>query len=399
MSPTAARTGAEPFAGVAWGLAGALCGGAAWAVGLRMGMHFFGVNLATIGADEIWQEDSQPFALLAAGVGCTVGLVFSLFLRRQGWGLAEWAVAVAAWAVGLAVATGLGAVLSVVAVAETQGWIRPEIASALGFSVTGFLAAFGAFAWTRWTAGRSDFGRSAIVGLGWGLAGAAGTAGVWAVGLLLAKHLLQTDATVIFSGDLHTLPFIAAGFGAAWGLVVAVLGCVPIGRRSWLRAERFADVLAWCLGLPLAAAVGGALGVLAVIATEGRVWPEVASSLGFSVAGLLTGVGAYAWSHRRSEPPDDPEPDDEEGWQAAGPGNAGVPPERGPLIPAVVLRLLPVWLVSASSLIAALAVRPSHLAFAFLAVAVLGGVTGATLWSQELRIGGLERQLRGRRKP
>ena len=113
-----------------------------------------------------------------------------------------------------------------------------------------------------------------------------------------------------------------------------------------------------------ATAVGAALSVVAVSVGRGLLAPEVSSSLGFAVAGLLGGLFAYSRSH----PADSRvryDEDDEPG-QETGAGMAWVPEEPRPRRALgrrtrEILRLAPVGAVALGSLVGAAILAPQAL--------------------------------------
>lgn len=387
-----------------WALAGTACAGVAWALGLLLGWYFLGVNIARSGLDSAEPAAAFRLAWVGAGWGLVVGSLGGLLTDPRGRGVAGRLTSAGVWGAGLAVAAATGGALSVLAVILTGEFVPPELSSSLGFATTGLIVGLAGYEWSRSRtgAGRPHLLWATVNAIGWALVCAASTGLAWASSLLTGRYVLGVDiAPVHHDAGWGGAALLTAAVGALCGFVVAMLGCVRVRRRSWLRARGVADVLFWCVGLSLAAAVGGFLSVFAVVQSHGVLWPEVASSLGFATAGLLAGFAGCVWTRQTAEPESpaaaDLWDDEEEPGRPAGKGQAWVPAEPGPSFYAPVLRLLPVAGVSGLSLIAA-ALVPAH-ALPLLAVGLLGSSVLGALWGQELHLRELARQPRTNREP
>lgn len=147
----------------------------------------------------------------------------------------------------------------------------------------------------------------------WAVGGAAGAAGGWVVGLVLARSLagVQITARDFLTGQLEDYAVRLAAIGGGWGLLVGlVAGLVRREKQSFINQVAAGSVGA--VGGAVFGLIGGGL-VPASVAAVGRALPvELSSSLGWAVAGMLAGLVAFGWTQVREKPQPvaDEEPDE-----------------------------------------------------------------------------------------
>lgn len=380
----------QPRTGLAvWPLACAACAGLFWSAGWSLG-HLLFPDSATFPVEFTVAEA----AALGGGYGFLVGAAIAVLPRRR-------AATVLTWGAWSGFSAAVGGALSVVAISLGHGVLPPEVASALGFSVAGILLGIGGCVWhVRETGagGITPRPRAAppwtVLGAtGWALAGAALAAGSWVLGLALGRLTMGVDFADNSWYAAETAWAVTAGGG--FGLLVgasagACLGTRGRGFSNRLEASLFCGAVA-----AIATALGG-LSVSAVVNWLVALPPVLSSALGFSAAGLLLGLGGYAWSRANVAATEAEDILDEEAIQTPGAGKAAIGTRRvaaGFARPG--LRFLPALLVSVAALVAAALVDSRGAAVALLAVGLLGLSVVPVLWNQERRLRELERRFHG----
>ncbi len=295
-----------------------------------------------------------------------------------------------------------GGGLTIPTIAETEKWIHPLASSSLLWAAVGLFAGLTGYGFSRrmprssgdlddYPTDRKPL-RGFLAALSWALAGAACAAIAWAVVFVGARSFFDASfAPDRMSGDTAEIAAVRAAIGAGYG----VLAGAAVG---FLRGPRRFDS-AFVLGAAGAAfgALGGGFSVLAV-ASAPRVHPVVSSSLAWAVVGFLMGTFGYLWTNRNA-PPTELLDFDEDTEHSAGPKVKWVLREgKGRWRDWAVVRVLPVLLVSAGTLIGAAIDAPSELSAALAAVDVLGLSVAFVLYGQETRIRDLERRSRGPRE-
>jgi hypothetical protein len=327
---------------------------------------------------------------LGGGCGLLVGAAAASLLERRG-------AAVLAWGVWCGLAAAAGAGLSGGAAAALGDTLPPVIGSALGFSAAGLLVGLGGRLWyvrrprPAGTPPRAAPPWTVRGAAAWALAGAGIAAASYAVGTALGEMMTGVDFPGgLYAGDVSR----AAATGGGSGLLVGVIAGACFGTRGRGFSNRPEAALVCGAGAAVAVAIGGALSAYAVTPLAGVLPAGASSALGFSVSGLLLGLGGYALP-RPTPPPFKPE-DEEESVSKPGAGKAAIGTRRTrPGFAWPGLRFLPALGVSLGALVAAPMVGSPGAAVALLAVGLLGLSVVPVLWNQERRLRELERRFRG----
>jgi hypothetical protein len=333
-----------------------------------------------------------------AAIGTVAGLVAAIavmFLRRGGrrWGSSDGMLR----AIGCGITGGVAGALTPLSIITLGESLSPEASSSLAWAVTAFFAGLLGYERTRRAAAVSWNAAT------WALAPAVLVGGVWTAGLVVCQNFTGSNVARFIAEELETETALAFTLGGVViGFVVAAVAALLLLRAYGASTSRSWRAAGWGLRIGLATGTGGALSVLAVVLARGVLPPELSSSLGLAVAGLLGGLIAYSES-RATLAHENFEQEDDEPGQPPGAGVAWAPdsppPARLSARTRSLLRLSPVGAVSLASLVAAAAVAPSGAALALLAVGSLGLALLPTLWSQERRVAALKRRRRGRSRP
>jgi hypothetical protein len=207
--------------------------------------------------------------------------------------------------------------------------------------------------------------RGFFIALRWALASAACAGGAWAAALVACGWFFDIS---FFPGDFPNgavqFALLHAAIGEGYGLLVgAVVGFL----RG--KGKRLLSALVLGFGCAFFGGFGGGLSVLAAAIADERVHPVISSSLAWAVVGFLMGLCGYRWSHSTAEHVEPSETD---------------------------VRLLPMLLVSACSLVGATIFAPSGRSLALFAVGVLGLSVALVLHNQDTRLRALENHFRNR---
>jgi hypothetical protein len=375
---------------IAWALAAATAVSAAWLVQWEVSRQLLGPDFTS------YVSAFQPGTAAVWLVGCW-GLSGLLVGAMAGaWrGQRSLIAAGLVGGFGSAVAAAVAAVVCLLAVAATSGWMPPQLASTLALGAVGAVVGLSRYTWGH-PPGKCSTWRCAGA-TGWGLAAAAATSGTWILALVLSRLLFGTTAKeVLLDYDLFNTACWLAASGGIFGVVVGGAGGVWSGVRSGKPSPLAAGVTGGaCFGL--AGALGGGLCPLVVVATAGWLTPEAASTLALAALGATVGVVGYTRG-RPGEPPAESEFPDagEVEWSVVRPADDGPPPAGH----GATVRVAPVLMVSATCLAAMLVSPVSPVGWAMLAVGALGLAVAWALTSQERRIRELEVQLQeaGRRR-
>jgi hypothetical protein len=346
---------------------------------------------------------SGPGALdyLAIVGGCS-GLVVGGALHPRT--IRQSGAAIVAWIFVCGITGTIPAIAASLIASGTGEALSIEVTSSLGWGAAGFVGGLWGYVWSRYMdepevkRGEAKF----LVALGWGLALALCAGIGLGGGLRLGRMFFGAGMTAQeVSEALPQAMSIAACIGIACGLVVGLVSWQWLGKNS-NSADRLTHAIVWTAGCGIATSIGGVLSVLCVVAA-GKLLPvEVSASVGFASAGLIIGIGGYILSPR-PKPLYQPELDEEETSQPPGEGEAYLPaeppqPRRTTRRPSL-LRLLPVFAISLSTLVTAAFMAPSDTALVFLAIGLLGLSIVPVLWDQERRIIALERRLHAETPP
>jgi hypothetical protein len=379
-APAVATKLGRLLAAVGWALAGAVCAGGWWAVGLvtiRDQITFW----ISPGLREHWGE---AVAALVGG-GAFAGLMTGILVGRIRKGphrdervrtLALLGALVGAVGGGLSVVTALGC----------EPWLHPLASSSLLWALVGLFAGLAGYGLSRPPPAADAFAArpkpSTRIAIGWALAAALCSGGIWAAVWITVRVLVNA---VFLLGDLtYALEFAASSAGAGM-LVGALAGAF---RRS---GERASGVLVLGAGGALFGTMISGASVLTATAMGQEMPSLVSSSLAVAAVGFLAGLGGYAWS-RRPIPNPEPSFEEDEDSAASQPKVEWVlhEPKRPWRDPALV-RITPVFAVAVASLFGAGLLAPSEAALALLVVGLLGLAVALVLYRQELRLEELER--------
>jgi hypothetical protein len=393
---TGARCGA--WTALTWGFACAVCAAAAWAGGMFLANSLFGVR--TQATDLRGYLAEATFGMAAIGAAAGLVAVIAVWVMRRGNGRrSNSSPDGVRWAIGGGITGGVAGALTPLSIITFRVSLPPEASSSLAWAVTAFFAGMLAYERTK-RPGATGVSWNAIA---WALAPAVLVGAVWAAGLAVCQVLTRSNLARFVAEELEPETVLAVTLGGvAIGFIVASVAALLLLRDDGASTSRSWRAAVWGLWIGLATGTGSGLSVLAVVIARGALPPELSSSLGFAVAGLLAGLIAYSQSHVTADREDEEE--DEEPGQPPGAGTAWVPddsprPVRLSARTRSILRLLPVGAVSLASLIASAVVAPSHAALALFAVGLLGLALLPVLWSQERRLAAMERRFRGRSEP
>ncbi len=237
--------------------------------------------------------------------------------------------------------------------------------------------------------------RQTLVAVGWALAAAVCFGGVWAVAVVVARTFAGVDfPTAIRGGDATEFAFYFVVLGSVGGLLAGVLvGCCQSG-------ERFSNALTLGIGGALFSAIAAGSSIFAIAAAGNQLHPFVSSSLSMAFTGLLAGLSGYGWSRLTAPPVETDEYDEDTDT----PPGAKVewllraPKTKRLRLSRATLRVLPVLVATAGAFAGAVVLAPAEVAFALLAVGLLGLSVGWVLYRQEQRLEALERRFNHRRQ-
>lgn len=375
-----------PRDAVFWGIAAALCAGAAW-VGVAVAARpVFEIALRTNPA----QREAEPIAELTAigaGSGLAIGMLAGfVFVRRRG--LDDHLGAMAAFSLVAAAAGGVGGGLSVPMIAAFPS-LPIEVSTGLAWAVAGLIGGTaGGIGRRFWPIpeGRTARDTSANWALTSALAGGL-TAAIGAVAGQLYFNGPLWDRE--WTPELYTLTGYLAGAGAAGGSLVGAI----VGARSRRGRRLFGSPSRSAVRLGL---LGGLTGLLAGLAPLmvvglGRAVPvEATLALAGAAAGLVAGVVGHGWTHPAAKPVI--EVGEHPGGQAA--VSEVLRPSGPPMV-----GLLPVLAVAVLTFVAAIATFPPGTRVVLVAVGLLGLAVAYVQAGQERRIRDLERRLRRAEAP
>lgn len=376
-SPTSRlrRRGSNP---AVWALACGTYAGALWAVVWFMRSYSDeGVFTRNPAPDDL--RAAVAWALLGGVAGCPTGpLVWLARPRRLQGTLALFLVGPIWGALGC----GSAAFTAVLLLDHLHPILSSSLAMAAVSAVVGYVGCRLSSRLDRAEAGRST--PSVLVGLGWGVSGAATTGAAWLTGCMVAY--LAFGVIPLFeltsSKGAPLLGVVLVGCGATYGAGGGVL--VGMLRP---RGERLGAVQT--LGF-LGAVSGATAGVAAVGAIFlDRTYPLLSSTLALSGVGLAAGLCGYQFAPSPAPPPNESLDDmDEPDAPAVRVEWLLREPKRPWRVSRALLRVLPVVAVAVAALVWGVVAENASL----FAVAGLGAVAAHAVYRQEKRLDELERR-------
>lgn len=138
MTPTRTPTSVPTLHVGEWCLAGAVCTGGFWAIGILLGRVLLGVDITD-------SHEIEPAVwLFVVCLGALGGAVPAACMLRPA------PLATVYWGCVMAFAIGFGVILSLLAIQFLHDPTPRHVSSSLGFAFGGAVAGFAGYVWARW---------------------------------------------------------------------------------------------------------------------------------------------------------------------------------------------------------------------------------------------------------